>query len=74
MPNVLRGGGGGGGEGGTHRQTDRQADRDSLFTRVIDKHVCFFFFYIQPSPEQGTTLDLIMYTFSKLRHTGTHME
>ena len=44
------------------RQTDRQTDRDRdkereiytfLFTRVIDKHVCFF--YIQLLPKQGTT-------------------
>ena len=35
---------------------------NSLFTRVIDKHVYFFsFFYIQPSPKQGTTLDIIIH-------------
>ena len=28
-----------------------------LFIGVMDKHVCFF--YIQPSPKQGTILDLI---------------
>ena len=33
------------------------------FTRVIDKHECFFFlfFYIQPSPRQGTIPDLIIH-------------
>ena len=71
--------------------TDKEIDRktrergvgegvqQSLFTRVIDKYICFFFsffFYIQPSPKQGTTLDLIihLHIFSKLRHTGTHTE
>ena len=44
--------------------TDKEIDRktrervvgegvqQSLFTRVIDKHICFFFFYIQPRPSK----------------------
>ena len=38
-----------------------------LFTRVTDKHVCFF--DITSSPKQRTTLDLSIHThtFSKLR-------
>ena len=33
------------------RERERERERESsLFTRVTDKHVCFF--YIQPSPKQ----------------------
>ena len=43
-----------------YRERQRERGREnSLFTRVVDKHVCFF--YIQPSPKQGTALDLIIH-------------
>ena len=43
--------------GGRGREGEREKDLKKLITSVIDKHVCFF--YIQPLPKQGTTLDLI---------------
>ena len=37
---------------------------NSLFTKVIDKHVYnYAFFYTQPSPKQGTTLNIIIHVF-----------
>ena len=40
----------------------RERERESLYTRVTDKHVCFF--YIQPSPKQRTILVLIIHVHS----------
>ena len=49
-----------------HLVRDKMEIRQNcLFTRVIDNHnymLFFFFFYIQPSPKQGTTPDLMIHT------------
>ena len=51
---------GGRGEAFTNYREREREGINSLFTWVIDKHVSFS--YIQPSPKQGTILDLIIHT------------